>query len=92
MAGTWFQASRITDLRDSVGKRIDDLKGEMNTRLAAIERRLDKLEAKGLGSSGTKLAVTLLPSPLGTPGTAVRAASESGPHFLMHALQAKYDS
>lgn len=43
---TWYQAGRISDLRDSLGKRIDDLRADINTRLAAIEKRLDKLEEK----------------------------------------------
>ena len=43
---TWYQSGRITDLRDSMSKRLDDLRSDMNTRFAAIERRLDKLEEK----------------------------------------------
>jgi hypothetical protein len=43
---TWYQSSRITDLRDSLGKRIDDLRSEMSNRFAAIERRLERLEEK----------------------------------------------
>jgi hypothetical protein len=43
---TWYQASRITDLRETLGKRIDDFRSDMNARLASIEARLDKLEVK----------------------------------------------
>lgn len=43
---TWYQSGRITDLRETVNKRMDDLRSEMNTRFAGIERRLDRLEAK----------------------------------------------
>jgi hypothetical protein len=43
---TWYQAGRITDLRETIGKRIDDLRSDMNARFAAIEARLDRLEAK----------------------------------------------
>lgn len=57
LLGTWFQSSRITDLRDALGKRmddirdqlgqrIDDLRDEMNRGFSAIEQRLDKLETK----------------------------------------------
>jgi len=51
--GTWYQSARVTDLRDVLGKRIDDLRGDMNNRFAgidnhfiAIEKRLDRLESK----------------------------------------------
>jgi len=54
---TWYQSSRITDLRDSLSKRIDDLRDglsgriedlrrDMNTRFAAVEKRLERLEEK----------------------------------------------
>jgi len=57
---TWYQAGRITDLRetlgkriDDIGKRIDDLRSDMNARFAdmnarfnAIDTRLTSLEAK----------------------------------------------
>jgi hypothetical protein len=43
---TSYQSARITDLRDALGKRIDDLRADMNVRFMAIEKRLDKLEAK----------------------------------------------
>ena len=43
---TWYQSGRITDLRDAMSKRLDDLRSDMNLRFAAIERRLDKLEEK----------------------------------------------
>ena len=46
LLGTWYQSGRINDLRDSLGKRIDDLRADMNTRFAAVEKRLDKLEEK----------------------------------------------
>jgi hypothetical protein len=42
----WYQSGRINDLRDSLGKRIDDLRSNMNTRFGAVEKRLDKLEEK----------------------------------------------
>jgi hypothetical protein len=41
---TWYQNSRITDLRDMLGKRIDDLKDSINKRLDAIEKRLSSIE------------------------------------------------
>jgi len=52
---TWYQSSRINDLRDtlgkriddqrdSLGKRIDDLRSDMNARFDAVERRLDRIE------------------------------------------------
>ena len=37
---------RIDDVRDSLGKRIDDLRGDMNNRFTAVEKRLEKLEAR----------------------------------------------
>jgi hypothetical protein len=43
---TWYQAGRITDLRESLGKRIDDLRGDMNLRFQGIEKRLERLEEK----------------------------------------------
>lgn len=50
---TWYQSGRITDLRDSMCKRLDDFRSDMNARFAAadlpftaIEHRLDKLEEK----------------------------------------------
>jgi hypothetical protein len=50
---TWYQSGRISDLggrisdvRDSLGKRIDDFRSEMNIHFAAVEKRLDKLDAK----------------------------------------------
>ena len=50
---SWYQTGRISDLsgrisdvRDSLGKRIDDLRNDMNIHFAAIEKRLDKLEEK----------------------------------------------
>jgi hypothetical protein len=46
MLGAWYQSGRINDLRDSLGKRIDDLRSDMNTRFGAVEKRLDKLEEK----------------------------------------------
>ncbi len=47
LLATWYQAGRINDLRDSLGKRIDDLRADMNTRFAGIETRLDRLELEG---------------------------------------------
>ena len=53
LLGTWYQSSRINDIggrindmRDSLGKRIDDLRGDMNNRFTAVEKRLEKLEAR----------------------------------------------
>jgi len=43
---TWYQSGRINDLRDSLGKRIEDLRSDMNNRFAAVEKRLDRLESK----------------------------------------------
>jgi hypothetical protein len=50
---TWYQSSRISDLRDTLSKRIDDLRSDMNARFAevntrfqAVERRLEKLEER----------------------------------------------
>jgi len=55
---TWYQSSRVTDLRDTLGKRmddlgkriddqgkrIDDLRSDMNARFDSVERRLDRIE------------------------------------------------
>ena len=50
---TWYQSSRITDLRESLGKRIDDLRSDMNVRfsevsvrIGAVETRLERLDTK----------------------------------------------
>lgn len=43
---TWYQAGRITDLRESLCKRIDDLRGDMNIRFQCIDRHLDRLDEK----------------------------------------------
>ena len=48
---TWYQSARVTDLRDTLGKRIDDvgkrindLRSDMNTRFDAVEKRLERIE------------------------------------------------
>ncbi len=57
----WYQNSRLTDLRDTLGKRIDDLRTDMNarfagvnTRLDSIDRRLDRIEVT-LADHGTRI-------------------------------------
>jgi hypothetical protein len=43
---TWYQGSRITDLREGLGKRIDDLRSDIGSHLAGIEKRLERLEVE----------------------------------------------
>ncbi|MBV8728353.1 MAG: hypothetical protein JO336_00955 [Acidobacteriia bacterium] len=43
---TWYQSSRVTDLRDALGKRIDDLRSDMNARFAGVDGRLDAIDRR----------------------------------------------
>ena len=39
-----YSNSRIADVRDSLNKRIDDFRAEVNQRFEAIDRRFDNLQ------------------------------------------------
>jgi predicted nucleic acid-binding Zn-ribbon protein len=61
---TWYQSARINDLRDTLGKRIDDLgkriddlRADMNSRFEAVEKRLDRIE---LAMSDHSTRITML--------------------------------
>jgi hypothetical protein len=61
---TWYQSSRISDLRDTLGKRIDDLRADMNARFAAVEKRLDRIEIALTDHSSRIIALEERTSPL----------------------------
>ncbi len=43
---TLYQNSRMTDLRDAVGKRIDDLRDSINKRFDAVDKRFDAVDRR----------------------------------------------
>jgi hypothetical protein len=43
---TWYQAAWITDVRDDLGKRIDDLGADLNSRFGAVEKPLENVQEK----------------------------------------------
>jgi len=44
IAGLFFQNARMNDLKDSLNKRIDDLKTHIDAEFRSVHQRIDRLE------------------------------------------------